>query len=229
MTLTGTNSYVIDCGDGTALVIDPGPPIERHVAALVDTAASQERSITRIALTHGHADHASGAEALRAATRARVYAHPRARGARRRSSAGGRFAAGPLRLRMIDAPGHTFDHVIFYLPAERALFTGDTILGEGTTLIAPPGGAMRPYQRRCDAWLASSSDARTIYGGHGPVVHDAQAKIAEYIAHRAMREEQIRRRLRAATGRFRISYAASTAPRRCALGARWHGRSSRIC
>ncbi len=192
MTLTGTNSYVIDCGDGTALVIDPGPPIERHIAALVDTAASQERSITRIVLTHGHGDHASGAEALRAATRARVYAHPKSTVAHDIDlPLEGTLEAGSIRLRTIDAPGHTFDHAIFYLPAERALFTGDTILGEGTTLIAPPGGAMRPYQRTLQRLADEFSEARTIYGGHGPIVHDAQAKIAEYIAHRQMREEQI--------------------------------------
>jgi glyoxylase-like metal-dependent hydrolase (beta-lactamase superfamily II) len=91
----------------------------------------------------------------------------------------------------MDAPGHTFDHVIFYLPAERALFTGDTILGEGTTVIAPPGGAMRPYQHTLQRLANEFTEARTIYGGHGPVVDDPQTKIADYIAHRAMREEQI--------------------------------------
>jgi glyoxylase-like metal-dependent hydrolase (beta-lactamase superfamily II) len=91
----------------------------------------------------------------------------------------------------MDAPGHTFDHVVFYLPAERALFTGDTILGEGTTVIAPPGGAMRPYQHTLQRLADEYAGARTIYGGHGPVVDDPQTKIADYIAHRAMRQEQI--------------------------------------
>jgi glyoxylase-like metal-dependent hydrolase (beta-lactamase superfamily II) len=94
-------------------------------------------------------------------------------------------------LRTIDAPGHTFDHVIFYLPPERALFTGDVILGEGTAVIAPPGGAMRPYLQTLERLAAEFGDARVIYGGHGPVVSDAQVKIAEYIAHRRMREQQI--------------------------------------
>ena len=192
MTLTGTNSYVLDCGDGTAVVIDPGPAIDRHVHALIETAAAQHLTITRIVLTHGHPDHALAAPALAAATGASIYAHPRSRVARDADltlEAG--FAAGPLALHIMDAPGHAFDHVIFYLPAERALFTGDTILGEGTTVIAPPGGAMRPYQHTLRRLASEFADARTIYGGHGPVVDDPQAKIADYLTHRAMREEQI--------------------------------------
>jgi glyoxylase-like metal-dependent hydrolase (beta-lactamase superfamily II) len=192
MTLTGTNSYLLDGGDGSALVIDPGPAIDRHVQALIETAAAQHLTITRIALTHGHPDHALAAPALAAATGASIYAHPRSRIARDADlPLGAAFAAGQLALHVMDAPGHTFDHVIFYLPAENALFTGDTILGEGTTVIAPPGGAMRPYQQTLRQLASEFADARTIYGGHGPVVDDAQAKIADYIAHRATREEQI--------------------------------------
>ena len=192
MTLSGTNSYVLDCGDGTALVIDPGPAIDSHVRNLVETASAQHLRIARIVLTHGHPDHALAAPALAAATGASIYAHPRssiARDADLPLEAG--FAAGPLALHIMDAPGHTFDHVIFYLAAERALFTGDTILGEGATVIAPPGGAMRPYQHTLQRLANEFTEARTIYGGHGPVVEDPQTKIADYIAHRAMREEQI--------------------------------------
>jgi glyoxylase-like metal-dependent hydrolase (beta-lactamase superfamily II) len=192
MTLTGTNSYVLDCGDGTALVIDPGPAIDRHVHTLIESATAQHLRIARIALTHGHPDHALAAPALAAATGATIYAHPRSRIARDADlPLESDFAAGPLALHIMDAPGHTFDHVIFYLPAERALFTGDTILGEGTTVIAPPGGAMRPYQRTLQRLADEYAGARTIYGGHGPVVDDPQTKIADYIAHRAMRQEQI--------------------------------------
>jgi glyoxylase-like metal-dependent hydrolase (beta-lactamase superfamily II) len=192
MTLTGTNSYVLDCGDGTALVIDPGPAIDRHVHRLIESASAQHLRIARIALTHGHPDHALAAPALAAATGATIYAHPRSRIARDADlPLEGDFAAGPLALHIMDAPGHTFDHVVFYLPAERALFTGDTILGEGTTVIAPPGGAMRPYQHTLQRLADEYAGARTIYGGHGPVVDDPQTKIADYIAHRAMRQEQI--------------------------------------
>lgn len=197
MTLAGTNSYVLDCGNGEALVIDPGPAIERHRGALVDAAHARGLRIQTIALTHGHPDHAAGAAGLAAATGAALYAHPASRHARDADLPIERdLRAGAIALHVIDAPGHTFDHAIFYLPDEQALFTGDVILGEGTTVIAPPGGAMRPYQRTLQRLADEFGEARLIYGGHGPVVTDPRAKIAEYIAHRKMREAQILEALR---------------------------------
>jgi glyoxylase-like metal-dependent hydrolase (beta-lactamase superfamily II) len=192
MTLSGTNSYVIDCGESAALVIDPGPAIESHLQALIDAAAARDLTIRAIALTHGHPDHAEAAPALAAATGAPVYAHPAVRVAHDRDlPLENDLRVGSTALHTIDAPGHTFDHAVFYLRNERALFTGDVILGEGTSVIAPPGGAMRPYQRTLQRLTNEFADARTLYGGHGPVVSDAQAKIVEYIEHRKMREAQI--------------------------------------
>lgn len=197
MTLQGTNSYLLDCGNGDAMVVDSGPPIERHLEALVDAAASRRLKIRAIVLTHGHPDHASGAAKLVAATGAALYAHPQSTVARDADlPLEGDLRIGKIALHTIDAPGHTFDHVIFYLPNEGALFTGDTILGEGTTVVAPPGGAMRPYQRTLQRLADEFGDARAIYGGHGPIVTDPRSKIAEYIAHRQMREEQIIEALR---------------------------------
>ncbi|MBV8067206.1 MAG: MBL fold metallo-hydrolase [Candidatus Eremiobacteraeota bacterium] len=191
MTLTGTNSYVIGC-DGAALVIDPGPALETHLQALVDEASAFGTTIGAIALTHGHPDHTAGAVQLATMTGARIYAHPKSKRRHDRDlSLEGELEVGGTALSVIDSPGHTFDHVVFYLSRERALFTGDTILGEGTTVIAPPGGAMRPYQHTLQRLADEFPDARVIYGGHGPVVTDAQAKIAEYIEHRRMREGQI--------------------------------------
>lgn len=196
MTLTGTNCYIIDCGE-TALVIDPGPAIETHLQALVGEAAALGLAIGAIALTHGHPDHAAGAAQLAAMSGAPIYAHPQNKRRHDRDlPLDDELCIGNAAMRVIDAPGHTFDHVVFYLPPERALFTGDTILGEGTTVIAPPHGAMRPYQRTLQRLADEFPAAAVIYGGHGPVVEDAQAKIAEYIAHRQMREAQILEALR---------------------------------
>lgn len=198
MTLSGTNSYLLDCGNGDALVIDPGPAIDRHVQALIDAADTGALTIRAIALTHGHPDHASAAAGLAAATGARIYAHPRSRAGRNADlPLEGKLRVGSTALYTIDAPGHTFDHVVFYLPGERSLFTGDVILGEGTAVIAPPGGAMRPYQRTLQRLADEFGGARAIYPGHGPVVSDARAKIVEYIAHRQSREAQILDALRA--------------------------------
>ncbi len=192
MTLQGTNAYVLDCGNGEALVIDPGPPIDAHIDAIVQAASGRGLAIRTIAITHGHPDHWLGAPKLIAATQAVLYAHPKSKIPHDADlPLEGDLRAGDLALRTIDAPGHTFDHAIFYLRDEGALFTGDTILGEGTTVIAPPGGAMRPYQQTLRRLADEFGEARTIYGGHGPAVTDPAAKIEEYIEHRQMREQQI--------------------------------------
>jgi glyoxylase-like metal-dependent hydrolase (beta-lactamase superfamily II) len=191
MTLDGTNSYVIDCG-GEALVIDPGPPIAAHVDAIVETARARGLTIAAIAVTHGHPDHAPAAAPLAARTGAPVYAHPAGNVVRDRDlPLDAPLRVGRVAFDVVDAPGHTFDHVVFHLSEKRALFTGDVILGEGTVVIAPPHGAMRPYQQTLRKLAREFPNVRTIYGGHGPIVDDAQAKIAEYIAHREMREREL--------------------------------------
>lgn len=192
MTLTGTNTYILDAGDGTALVIDPGPVIHRHLDAIIENASSRNLRIAAIALTHGHPDHVPAAAPLAERTGAIIYAHPNSEAAHDRALVlEDDWRIGSLRIRVIDAPGHTFEHVIFYEPHERALFTGDVILGEGTVVIAPPGGAMRPYMNTLARLRDEFSNAQRIYGGHGPVVEDAQAKIAEYIAHRELRQREL--------------------------------------
>lgn len=191
MTLTGTNTYIV-CSGSDAVVIDPGPAIERHLDAIVAECAARDVRIAAIALTHGHPDHAPAAALLAQRTASLVYAHPSSEVPHDRDlDLDGTLRAGAVSLNVMDAPGHTFEHVVFYEPTIYALFTGDVILGEGSVVIAPPGGAMRPYQRTLARLRNEFKDARTIYGGHGPRVDDAQAKIAEYIAHRSEREREL--------------------------------------
>ena len=192
LTLSGTNSYVIDCGGGIAFVLDPGPLIASHIHALSENARSRGLRIAAIGVTHGHPDHAPAAAALAEKTGAPVYAHPHSDVPHDRDFAlDDDLAIGTSVLRVIDAPGHTFEHVALYEPQERALFTGDVILGEGTVVIAPPGGAMRPYIATLHRLRREFPAAERIYGGHGEIVEDARAKIAEYIAHREQREREL--------------------------------------
>lgn len=192
MTLTGTNSYLIDCGNGQAVCVDPGPPIERHVDALLDRASQLHCEIALIALTHTHPDHAPAAPMLAERTGAAIAAHFRSEFRHTRDLHDGEtIAIGDTRISVVEAPGHTFDHLAYYEPREGALFTGDVVLGEGYVVIAPPNGAMRPYQQTLQRLFDEFPDARVIYGGHGEPVRDPQAKLREYIAHRQSRQQEI--------------------------------------
>lgn len=191
MTLGGTNTYLLIAGT-SAIAIDPGPAIDTHIDAIVAAAARRGATISAIAVTHGHPDHAPGAVPLSAWTKAPVYGHRDATFPRDVVvGEGDRIVVGALVLDVIDAPGHTPDHVAFSFAALGALFTGDVIVGEGTVVIAPPSGDMRAYQATLARLRRDYAGARTIYGGHGePVAHPLE-KIDDYIAHRAARERQI--------------------------------------
>lgn len=191
MTLTGTNTYLIYDGP-RAIAIDPGPKIEAHIDAIVATAARRGATIEAIAVTHGHPDHAPGAAALRAWTKAPVYGHRDATFPIDVAiGEGDRIVTGALVLDVLDAPGHARDHVVFSLVAEGALFTGDVVIGAGTVVIAPPHGDMRAYQATLARLRRDFSGARTIFGGHGEPIAAPLEKLDEYIAHRIARERQI--------------------------------------
>ncbi len=192
MTLSGTNTYLIDCGNGAAACIDPGPPLDRHVDALLQRAAELDLRISLILLTHTHPDHAPGAPMLQARTGAPIAAHAETEFPHDRGLHDGEIVRiGDTAIQAVDAPGHTFDHLVFYEPREGALFTGDVVLGEGYVVIAPPNGSMRAYQRTLARLLDEFPDARMIYGGHGEPVRDPQAKLREYAAHRESRQREI--------------------------------------
>ncbi|MDQ6931741.1 MAG: MBL fold metallo-hydrolase [Candidatus Eremiobacteraeota bacterium] len=192
LTLSGTNTYILGSGDGSAVCIDPGPPMRAHIDAILTSLQRLKLRLEAIAVTHGHPDHAPGASMLSDATGACVYGHRLAQFARTAVLADGdllQFGNGGLRA--LDTPGHTFDHLCYYFVQEAALFAGDVILGEGTVVIAPPGGAMRPYQATLRRLAKDFSQAHRIYGGHGPPIDDPAAKLQEYIDHRQLRENEI--------------------------------------
>jgi glyoxylase-like metal-dependent hydrolase (beta-lactamase superfamily II) len=192
MTLTGTNSYIIDCGNGEAICVDPGPPVESHVDALIAHCKGIRCSLSWIVLTHGHPDHAPAAALLGQRCAARVAAYETSEVAHDRSLRDrDAIVAGDITLQTAAAPGHSADHVVFYEPRQAALFTGDTVLGEGYVLITPPDGDMRAYMQTLSNLSREFASARTIFGGHGEPVHDPAAKLQDYIEHRRARERQI--------------------------------------
>jgi glyoxylase-like metal-dependent hydrolase (beta-lactamase superfamily II) len=181
-TLEGTNTWVV--GSGPSVVIDPGPDAGDHVEAVWREA----RPIGAIIITHRHADHAGAAAALSTKAGAPVLAF-RPQEGQQRLRDGQVVEGGGVRLRAVHAPGHTPDHVVLHEPESRALFTGDAVLGRGTSVISPPEGDMTAYLRSLAAMR--KLEPRVIYPGHGPAVWAARSKLDEYLEHRAARERQI--------------------------------------
>lgn len=192
MTLQGTNSYLIDVGGAQRVCIDPGPAIARHIEAIVAEASAAKARIGLILITHGHPDHAPGAQLLAERTGAQIAVHPKS-DVPHTQTVGDlqRFAFADTTIVALDAPGHTFEHLVFYDTQRCAIFSGDVVLGEGTVVIAPPSGAMRPYQATLQRLRDEFPRATRIFGGHGPVVTDPRAKLDEYIAHRQRREREL--------------------------------------
>lgn len=194
MTGAGTNTYLY--GSGPCAAIDPGPDHAGHLEA-VWKAASERGGIGLILLTHGHGDHADGAERLAAMA---AGSGPGAPG-----GAGGAVSGGPDSaiappivlpgdgeehggLRAMATPGHAADHVCL-LTADRVCFSGDLVLGEGSTFVPPDGGSLAAYMdslRRVQA-----EEVELICPGHGPWIEDPAAKLAEYVEHREMRERHL--------------------------------------
>lgn len=182
-TLTGTQTYLI----GETAILDPGPMIESHVEAL----RAAMPNLRTILITHRHDDHAPAAVPLKRATGAEILAPRNVLDddtVDRRVAGGESLSIEGTRIDVIATPGHTNEHVC-YLTSDGDLFTGDTILGFGTTAIFPPDGHMGDYLRSLATLRALNP--RRIYPAHGPVREDAVALIDEYIAHRLERERQI--------------------------------------
>lgn len=168
MTLEGTNTYIV--GRDPAVVIDPGPDHAGHIEA-VRAAGEARGGIGTVLLTHDHGDHADGVDRL---------------GVEVSRPADGQVIAG---LRAIVTPGHADEHLCFV--AGSACFTGDLILGQGSTIVGPRdmGGSLLNYMESLRKLEELELDV--LYPGHGPEVHDPAAKIAEYIAHRQQREDRL--------------------------------------
>jgi glyoxylase-like metal-dependent hydrolase (beta-lactamase superfamily II) len=182
LTLSGTNTWLV--GRDPCWVVDPGPDRDEHVAAVLE-AAVPRGGVGGIALTHDHADHAGAVPALVAGAGGEVAVHAaRYPGA---VMTGDGDAVGPL-LRAIAVPGHAPDLLCFAL-GDAVCFTGDAVLGEGSVFIAPDPGALAGY-------LAGLERLREhgfalLAPGHGPVVLDADAKLAGYLEHRRDRERRL--------------------------------------
>ncbi len=175
----GTNTWIL--GDGPALVvIDPGPDDDRHLVAL--QGAVGPHAVGAVLVTHAHADHLELAERFAGLHRARVARYPEL-------ADGDVVRVGALSLTALHTPGHAPDHLAFWMAADRALFTGDLVLGRGSSMVTYPEGDVAAYLRSLER--VAELRPRLLFPGHWDPVADAEAKIEEYREHRLARERQV--------------------------------------
>ena len=184
----GTNSWIVDAGP-VVVVIDPGPDDDSHLAALNNRLAG--RTVGVVLVTHSHPDHLPLAERFAAPHHASVRRHPELRD-------GDVVRAGNLNLTALYTPGHSADHLCFLIVEDGAIFTGDLILGQGSSMVTYPEGDVAAYLRSLDKLAALRP--RILFPGHWDPVTDAMGKIGEYRRHRLEREAQVLAEVRRGPG-----------------------------
>ncbi|QBX55151.1 MBL fold metallo-hydrolase [Nocardioides seonyuensis] len=196
MTLDGTNTWVLrDSGSGRSVVVDPGPSIESHLDAVGEAGGD----VVSVLLTHHHADHSEAAREFAERHGCGVRAlDPAYRLGSEGLGEGDVVAVGDLEVHVVATPGHTADSLSFVVPSERAVLTGDTVLGRGTTVVAHPDGELGAYLSSLERLhaLCDSRAVTSVWPGHGPVIEDALGALDFYLAHRRERLEQVREALR---------------------------------
>jgi glyoxylase-like metal-dependent hydrolase (beta-lactamase superfamily II) len=210
-TYKGTCSYVVGAGD--VAIIDPGPSDPRHIDALLE--AIHGERLAGILVTHTHRDHSPAARALKEATGAPImgcapYArrgdvnvsgpgldasHDKAHAPDVVMKEGDRVRLEGATIEALETPGHTQNHLCFALIEEKALFTGDHVMGWSTTVVAPPDGSMSDYMASIER--LRRRDEEIYWPGHGDPVRDPSRYLRALAHHRRTREAAIMQRLQA--------------------------------
>jgi len=193
MTGPGTNTYLI--GRRDPILLDTGAGVDDYVPLFgryLDERGWSQPS--RVVLTHRHRDHLGGVPQLRERYRGlrvakMIYRDEGLPENVENLADGARIEGDGATLIAIHTPGHASDHLCYYLEEEKAVFTGDVVLGGSTTVIPAEDGDLLDYLNSLKR--LQGLDVQRIYPAHGPVIENAQAKLTEYIEHRMLRERQI--------------------------------------
>jgi glyoxylase-like metal-dependent hydrolase (beta-lactamase superfamily II) len=202
-TFKGTGVHIIGAGRQVA-VIDPGPALPGHIAALKQALGT--RQVSHILVTHTHRDHSPAAAALKAWSGAQIYgvtspaatasaeglvdeAHDHDFAPDITVSDGMLIGGEGFLLECVATPGHTANHMCYALVQEKALFSGDHVMGWSTSVMAPPDGDMGAYLASLEKLAAR--DERIFYPTHGSPIADPRDWLDQLIAHRRLREAQI--------------------------------------
>ena len=184
----GTNTWIVEAGPVVA-VIDPGPDDDAHLAALNRRLSG--KSVGVVLVTHSHPDHLPLAERFAGPHHASVRRYPEL-------ADGDVVRVGNLSLTVLYTPGHSADHLCFLIPEDGAVFTGDLVLGRGSSMVTYPEGNVADYLRSLER--LADLQPRLLFPGHWDPVTNAAAKIQEYRGHRLEREAQVLAEVRRARG-----------------------------
>ncbi|KUI71923.1 Beta-lactamase-like protein 2 [Cytospora mali] len=183
-TLQGTNTYILGSGR-RRLLIDTGEGKPSWIAAVKQTLADENATVSETLISHWHGDHQGGIQDLLALSpETKVYKNQPDKG-QLGITDGQKFEVEGATLTAVHTPGHAVDHMVFVLDQEDAMFTADNVLGQGTAVFEDLATYLASLQKMKTLFKAKA------YPGHGPVIDDGPAKIEEYITHRQQREDQI--------------------------------------
>ena len=200
-TFKGTGTYII--GRGDVAVIDPGPNMSTHHDAIITELGDEK--ITHILVTHNHKDHSPCARPLASSSGAKIYAFDVGNQLYSAEEVeegldkdffpdvilknNDEIRSNNWTIDVVHTPGHLSNHICFGLREEKALFTGDHVMGWSTTLISPPDGSMQDYYNSLNMMM--TRDDKIYYPTHGLPIENPLNFIKNTLEHRLSRDQEI--------------------------------------